>query len=167
MNEFLIIAFDKLCTIGHAVCGYIATNNIALIGIIVGVIAAVYARLSYRFQIKPPVLKAVAVVSGDWPTATVTITNTGDDHFSIGRIGFDVNGDGVRIEFPAIEPAGKYKFPYLLIRRAGIKVTFNVRAIDTIPINVGTRIVLELSEGTNLICDGSVLANVDERTIAR
>ena len=52
------------------------------------------ARLAYLAQVKEPVLKAFAAISGDWPTSTITVTNTGDDHFSVSGILIDVNGDG-------------------------------------------------------------------------
>ena len=135
----------------------------AMIGIRLARESLEVARLAYLAQVKEPVLKAFAAISGDWPTSTITVTNTGDDHFSVSGILIDVNGDGVTVESPTIDNKDFDKFPKLLIRRAAIKFTFCSRTVQGIPVNVRTRIVLKLSEGTRLTCDGVIFAQEHER----
>ena len=49
---------------------FLADNYIG----IATVIGIVIALCSYRFQRRKPVVRAVAIVNGDWATATITVT---------------------------------------------------------------------------------------------
>lgn len=125
---------------------------------LVSACAALTALLAYLAQVAKPRAKAVARLVGDWPAATVTATNAGNALLSVDRIGFDVHGDGLLVDFPPVEHASANKFPHLLVRGAALKVSFPCRALERIPVNVRTRVVLELSDGSRLVCKGRVLA---------
>ena len=130
------------------------TDNYIGIATVIGIVIAFF---SYRFQRRKPVLRAVAIVDGDWATATVTVTNTGDLSFSVKRIGLDLNGDSELIVFPPIQHMRPNKLPHLLECGASIDFDFFTSDAKHISVNVRSRVVLELSDGVRLVCDGWML----------
>ena len=130
------------------------TDNYIGIATVIGIVIAFF---SYRFQRRKPVLRAVAIVNGDWATATITVTNTGDRGFSVKRIGLDLNGDSLTVVFPPIQHMRPDKLPHFLECGASIEFDFFASDAERISVNIRSRVVLELSDGVRLVCDGCVL----------
>ena len=134
------------------------SDALSLANLAVGSMAAIAAVLAFLGQFIKPRAKAVACLEGDWPTASVTVTNACDALFSVARIGLDVNGDGLTVKFPTVERMSEDKLPHLLVRGADLKASFSSRAAERIPVNVRTCVILELSDGTRLTCKGRIFA---------
>lgn len=134
---------------------------IAIVGV-AGTIIGVFVTLcASRAQLWPN-LEAVFVLEGDWPTATVTVTNTGDVPFSVFKIFLEFNGDKRRIKAPTVNGLSCQKLPKLLESGAAISFSFSASAFEREPVNVKTRIVLELTDGSCLFCERRFFRKIDE-----
>ena len=108
-----------------------------------------------------PKLEAVFMLRGDGATSTVSITNTGDKNFTVIGILLDLYGDKRRIKNLQVCNLRFKGFPQYLECGASIVLDIVLDAGNADSINVESRIVLELSDGTRLFCKRGVLRDVE------
>ena len=133
---------------------------IAIVGVAGTLLGVLVTFCACRAQIFPR-LEAVFVIFGDWATGTITVTNTGDVNFSVKQILLDLDGDKRRIEVPTIENMSFEKFPQFLESGAALWFDIKPSTLEGKPINVKTRIVLQLTDGTRLFCNRRYFRDVE------
>ena len=125
---------------------------IAIVGVAGTLLGVLVTLCACRAQLWPR-LEAVFVIFGDWATGSITVTNTGDVNFSVKQILLDLDGDKRRIEVPTIENMSFEQYPQFLESGASLWFDIKPSTLEGKPINVKTRIVLQLTDGTRLFCN--------------
>ena len=132
-------------------------RTIAIIAALASVISAAAAILACRLQLRKPRRIAIFGFEADRPGTTVTITNVGDVTIPISRILLDFNGDGVTVKCPTVEHTSSKDLLKNLKRWTAVKIMFSAPREDEKAINIKTRLIIELTDGTRLLCKRCVL----------